>query len=142
MRQYFKQLKQGGDTIVEVLIAAAVVSLVLTGAYSVANKSLQQIQASQERSEATKVGAQAMERLNTAVITDPVLTAASVPAPFCLTATAARVPAADSQCTAGLYRTEIRRESGSRNRFSVFVRWERVGGGPQQLIYSYYASSN
>lgn len=46
---------QFGDTIVEVLIAILVVSVVLTGAYGAANRSLGIIRQSQERSEALKI---------------------------------------------------------------------------------------
>lgn len=48
-------LTQAGDTIVEVLIATAVVSLILAGAYASANKNVATIQDTQEHSEALKL---------------------------------------------------------------------------------------
>jgi len=58
------KLKQRGDTIVEVLIATAVVSLVLTGAMAVSNNSLKQISAAQERSEAQAYAQSTVELLD------------------------------------------------------------------------------
>ena len=46
------KLKQRGDTIVEVLIAIAVVSLVLVAAYTTANRNIRAIQNNQERVQA------------------------------------------------------------------------------------------
>ena len=58
------KLKQRGDTIVEVLIATAVVSLVLTGAMAVSNNSLKQIRGAQERSEAQAYAQSTVELLD------------------------------------------------------------------------------
>lgn len=62
----WRNLDQAGDTIIEVLIAMAVVSLVLGGAYATADTSLQNTQQAQERSEALKVVEMETEILNTA----------------------------------------------------------------------------
>lgn len=51
MRFKYTQLRQRGDTIVEVLIAIAVVSTVLAGAFTVTQKSTQAVRSSQERGE-------------------------------------------------------------------------------------------
>lgn len=58
-----KNLNQAGDTIVEVLIAMAVVSLVLGGAYATANRSFLSIKLAQERSEALKLAEDQLEQL-------------------------------------------------------------------------------
>ncbi len=47
------KLKNNGDTIVEVLIAVAVLMVVITGGYSIATRSLNGARIAQERSEAT-----------------------------------------------------------------------------------------
>ncbi len=52
-----------GDTIVEVLISIAIISLVLTISYSLSNRSSQYIQQSQERGEAQKISEQQLELL-------------------------------------------------------------------------------
>ncbi len=58
------KLKQRGDTIVEVLIATAVVSLVLTGAMAISNSSLKRIRGAQERSEAQAYAQSTVELLD------------------------------------------------------------------------------
>ncbi len=58
------KLKQRGDTIVEVLIATSVVSLVLTGAMAISNSSLKQIRGAQERSEAQAYAQSTVELLD------------------------------------------------------------------------------
>ncbi len=62
MRTYFKH-NQRGDTIVEVLIAIAVVSLVLAGAFGVSQKSSIATRDSQEHSEAQKLVESQLESL-------------------------------------------------------------------------------
>lgn len=54
---------QRGDTLVEVLIAIAVVSLILGGAYVTTNRSLQATRAAQERAIALKLAESQIERL-------------------------------------------------------------------------------
>ncbi len=64
-------LNRRGDTIVEVLIAIAIVSLVLTAAYVISNKNTVAIQANQERIQAQHLveaqieGLRAQGKLNT-----------------------------------------------------------------------------
>ncbi len=55
--------RQRGDTLVEVLIAIAVVSLILGGAYVTTNRSLQATRAAQERAIALKLAESQIERL-------------------------------------------------------------------------------
>ncbi|HSX31598.1 MAG TPA: prepilin-type N-terminal cleavage/methylation domain-containing protein [Candidatus Saccharimonadales bacterium] len=55
--------RQTGDTIVEVLIAIAIVSLVLTAAYVITNKNTVAIQANQERIQAQHLVAAQIESL-------------------------------------------------------------------------------
>lgn len=57
----FIKKSQHGDTIVEVLLAVAVISSMLVGAFSIANKSSSQIRMAQERSEATKLTTTVLE---------------------------------------------------------------------------------
>lgn len=52
-----------GDTIVEVLIALAVLGSVLVGGYSIATRSINSVRASQERGEALKVAEGQIEQL-------------------------------------------------------------------------------
>lgn len=52
-----------GDTIVEVLIAIAILSVVLGGAYAIVNRSHTNIRQAQEHTEALKLGEEQLERL-------------------------------------------------------------------------------
>jgi len=54
---------QAGDTILEVLIAVAVLSLVLTSSFALANRSTQANRQAAERSEASKIAQQEIEKL-------------------------------------------------------------------------------
>lgn len=56
--------KNNGDTIVEVLIAVAVLMVVITGGYSIATRSLNGARIAQERSEATMLAQGQLEAIN------------------------------------------------------------------------------
>lgn len=56
-------LRQRGDTIVEVLIAVAVVSMVVASAYAITNRNLANTRQAQEHSEASKLGQAQIEQL-------------------------------------------------------------------------------
>ncbi|QQS19144.1 hypothetical protein IPL68_03850 [Candidatus Saccharibacteria bacterium] len=58
--------RQRGDTIIEVLIASAIASLVLTSAYALTNKNVGAIQEAQEQSVAQKLVEQQVELLRAA----------------------------------------------------------------------------
>lgn len=60
-----------GDTIVEVLISIAVISLILGGAYVTTNKSLLATRGAQERSNATKLAEAQVEQLKAVIATSP-----------------------------------------------------------------------
>lgn len=62
---------QRGDTIVEVLIAIAIVSLVLTTAYVITNKNTRAIQANQERVQAQHLVESQIELLRTKTLSAP-----------------------------------------------------------------------
>ncbi len=62
MRLNFRK-DQRGDTIVEVLIAVAIISLVVTTAYAISNKNTQAIQANSERVQAQHLVAAQIESL-------------------------------------------------------------------------------
>lgn len=61
---------QKGDTIIEVLIAMAIISSVLGGAYVLATRSLRGTRVAQERTQATKLAQGQLERLKYAARTD------------------------------------------------------------------------
>jgi prepilin-type N-terminal cleavage/methylation domain-containing protein len=59
----FKKLSQKGDTLVEVLISMAILSLVLVGAYVTSNRNRVSIEANQERQEAQRLTEAQIEML-------------------------------------------------------------------------------
>lgn len=145
---------QRGDTIVEVLISLAVISVILGGAYVTTNKSLLATRSAQERSSALKLAESQLEKLKGVIATDPnAVFGAAAPAPFCVhnnvvTGTLHIVAATDANCTvdaAGTattvepsYRLSVTR---SGNDFTVRNSWTNVSGESTdqlQLRYRVY----
>jgi type II secretory pathway pseudopilin PulG len=135
-----RKLNEIGDTIVEVMLAIAVVSAVLGGAFVSSNKSLQGARQSQERGEAMKLLEGQLERMKQlSGSTGSNLFTQS--APFCVNDTPAIRLASDAACrqgTDGRYALSITRNA---NTFTALATWDRIGGGGQdrvQLIYRIY----
>jgi len=128
-------LSQTGDTIVEVLLAIAVVSTVLGGAFVSTNHSLRGAQVSQERGEALKLTEAQLELLK-AALKDP-LTAPQVLAAvgdFCLNDSLA--PRTDGTCSqgpagTGRYRVALNRSGDT---YVASARWDKAGGGLQEQV--------
>jgi prepilin-type N-terminal cleavage/methylation domain-containing protein len=81
------QFKQRGDTIVEVLIAIAVISLILGGAYVTTNTSLRATRSAQERGNALKLVESQLEQLKGIIDANPNAvfgTSPAPPSPFCV----------------------------------------------------------
>lgn len=154
------KFKQTGDTIVEVLIAIAVVSLVLGGAFTVANKSANQVRDAQEHSEAQQYAAEIVERLISLSTANPASYTDTTSADryFCIsTATNKKItimnqtlPAVSAppseyagECnrpsSAIEYHSIIERNGsfGYNDTFTVYVRWDRLGGGYNEVAYVY-----
>jgi Tfp pilus assembly protein PilV len=141
--------QQRGDTIVEVLISIAVLSLVIGGAYNIVNSALRASRQAQERSEATKLAETQVESLKTSVTDEPAPGVA-----FCISSTGAVVQSfgSPSPSTIGFeadnyagypnnckfggipYSVFIVRSSDT---YTVNVRWDRIGGGKEQLQMVY-----
>jgi prepilin-type N-terminal cleavage/methylation domain-containing protein len=91
-----KKLQQSGDTIVEVLIAITIVSLILGGAYVTSHNSLNATQDAQEHANALQLAQGQVELLRTqATSGNPIFTTAT---PFCVT-NAGVLKSATSACT-------------------------------------------
>jgi prepilin-type N-terminal cleavage/methylation domain-containing protein len=69
--QLARKQRQRGDTLVEVLISIAIVSLVLGGAYVTTNRSLTATRAAQERSNALKLAEGQVEQLKAIIAATP-----------------------------------------------------------------------
>ncbi|MDB5183073.1 MAG: hypothetical protein JWO47_857 [Candidatus Saccharibacteria bacterium] len=142
-----KSLLERGDTIVEVLISIAVAGLVLAITYSTMNRNLLVTQASQERTEATKIAQGQLELIKAHNDTgDTTITSGT----FCLDASSttaipgftggsplpslpdnfANYPAGcRGKGLNGFYNIGITTNSGI---YKVFVRWDSVLGNGQQ----------
>lgn len=134
-------LRERGDTITEVLIAIAVVSLVLGGAYVTANRSLQNTRDAEERSNALKVAEGQVEQLKYLSSANPAaLFGASVPASFCISG-GTSVASSTAPCRVNstgaattvepAYNISITR---SGNTFTVRSVWTKVGGHAQNSV--------
>jgi prepilin-type N-terminal cleavage/methylation domain-containing protein len=90
---------QRGDTLVEVLIAIAVISLNLAGAYVTTNRSLTATRAAQERGNALKLAESQIEQLKGIVASDPTeVFGGAAPSPFCIDLAGDAVPASSGSC--------------------------------------------
>lgn len=138
---------QRGDTIMEVLISVAVLSLVLTSSFALANRSTQGNRQAAERSEALKIAQAEMEKLKLYLST-PDATLPAAGSYFCMNDDASALivffgaPAQDlssgyrPECTpttpGDLYYRYIQRGTGAgleeANTYTSIVRWPAVTG--------------
>lgn len=157
--------QQAGDTIVEVLIAVAIVGAVLAGAFTVSQKSVVAVRSSQEQGEMLQILQSQIELVRAhALVTSPPVTGvyATNPRYFCMSETTKlrvpqprlgqNLPAIDNDdytnyetaCKFGpndLYSVAIRYDAGTANpgdeKFTFVGRWDRIGGGKNQEQLSY-----
>ncbi len=142
-----------GDTIVEVLIAIAVVSFVLVGAFVISNSSLRSVRDAQERGEALKLAQAQVENLKQTIDQEPdEIFGVGVSRLFCYRGSNVRVPFTaittlnpnfqndnfgdyPTGCREGLYYTSI--EHNPNGFFTIRARWDRLGGrrNEVQLLY-------
>lgn len=132
------KLSNKGDTIIEVLLAIAVVSSVLGGAYVSSNRSLNASRQAEERVEALKLTEGQLERMK-ALAKDPAKNIHSAPNVFCIDTSAnaktTTVPCADSSLGVD-YRFTISRDPAT-NIFTIITQWDRLGGGQEELKIAY-----
>ncbi len=143
---------QKGDTIVEVLLAIAVISSVLGGAYVSASQSLNATRRSQERAEALQLAQGQMERVKASSknSTSPIYTTASFcidtantflpipPNPVCQDSSLGTPYNISVEATNDLNACPV---GGPRCVFTVLATWDRAGGGPAEqmkIIYRLY----
>lgn len=157
MRRRFNSLKQTGDTIVEVLIAIAVVSGVLGATYSIMNKNMLLVRDNQERTEASKLAQSQLEVLkNTWDHTNPKDFPNQHNVSFCFAEDSsiiylsAALPALEmgednlSEYAGGCVREEIYhvgvRYNAAPKTYTVTVRWDKIGGGRNEVAMVYRLS--
>lgn len=146
--------RERGDTLVEVLIAIAVVSLILGGAYVTTNRSLQATRSAQERAVALKLAESQIERLKALMSTSSASTVMGIPAgtAFCIGYTTNKpVNLPNNECdlnTDGTYtgvepifHISITRGGTTGNDFVLSENWADVSGRNSdslQLRYRVY----
>lgn len=154
MTQRLLRFKERGDTIVEVLISIAVVSLVLGGAYVTTNRSLLATRSAEERGNAIKLAESQIEQIKGLAKSNPTLVfGSSTPMPFCIAkATAQPVLATNAAClvnaagdpvtasTQPAYALSVQRGPDV-NTFTITNRWTDANGDivdNVRLIYRVY----
>ncbi|HUS25754.1 MAG TPA: prepilin-type N-terminal cleavage/methylation domain-containing protein [Nevskiaceae bacterium] len=143
VRAHLVQLKERGDTLVEVLIAIAVVALILGGAYVTTNRSLIATRDSQERATGLKLAESQLEQLKGVIITNPTVGSTG---DFCISSAGTAVTSTSAACKVNnngvattvepAYNLSITR-SVTGDTFTAKNQWNRVGGGTDQLQLVY-----
>lgn len=134
-----------GETIVEVLIAIAVVSSVMGIAYSIMNRNIQILRDNQERTEASKIAQSQLELLRVGLASDNTTHIPTDGAAFCmLSSTASRgvsnpenFDTYGEECSNGLYHYSMKRNAS--DGYTVAVIWDALGGGRSQVVMAYKA---
>lgn len=150
-----RRTDQRGDTIVEVLVALAVLGAVLGGAYVVVNRNVLSNQSSQERIQAVKIAESQFERLKIVAANNP---SALSWTNFCVTQTNTRANTTQSECLVNAngvpttaipnYRINVQRvawvsipgpgNSQAGSRFQATITWDSIGGGSTDSLSYFY----
>ena len=147
-----RSLGERGDTIVEVLIAVAVVSLILGGAYVATNKSLLGSRAAQERGDALKLVESQFESIKAIAAgtnSDSVL-GSGTPASFCIVNSTTVAISTSAGCKVSAKGTATTKEPAynlsvvrtNNTTFTVTNTWsaiERKGTDSLHMTYRVYA---
>ena len=148
------RIRERGDTLVEVLIAIAIVSLILGGAYATTNRSLQATRAAQERSVALKFAEGQIEQIK-GIVTDPgrssTIMGGTAPTQFCLSSAGAVLSDNPTNAACNFNATGGAPSAGqvsfhihvvrATNTFTLTETWTNVSGRNTerlQLIYRVY----
>jgi prepilin-type N-terminal cleavage/methylation domain-containing protein len=144
----FRTLSERGDTLVEVLIAIAVISLILGGAFVTTNRNLQNTRQAQERGNAQKLVESQIEQLKNVIATNPTsIFGSGAPASFCINAVGAVVASSNAACAVNAAGTATTIEpiyrlvaTRSGNTFTVNNTWSKLttGGGTTNNVQMKY----
>lgn len=129
---------QKGDTIVEVLLAVAALSLVLTASYVLANRSSQGIRQAQERSEALKHTETQLEWLKN-YLAQPGAVSWNNGTDICMRDANTKATSA-SQCGFGTnnrYGVVITKPIATDTLYRARTNWENIKGRPDTFTLSY-----
>lgn len=137
--------KQAGDTIVEVVIAIAVVSTILVGAFVVTNRSTRAVRDSEEHAQALQYLQGQVELLRHSALVPGALlppNLANLTTPFCLDVAGPHQPA-DTQNACllnNLYRMKIWQDPASAGPTTTFIltaTWPALDGSTGTVNLSY-----
>lgn len=139
------KLAERGDTIVEVLISIAVISMALGGAFVTTNRSLQGTRQAQERVNATKLVEGQLEQLRSiAASNSAAIFGAGVPASYCITSSSTVVASSNSACAVNTSGTPTSVEpvfhlaiTRSGNTFTVNNTWNNIHGSQDNVVMEY-----
>ncbi len=126
-----KYRSERGDTIVEVLIAVAVVSLVLTSAYMLSNRNRQNMQSIKEQAQAQKLVEQQIEMLR---LTD----ADNIPTSGCLSEVNVSATGAGCKKVDGGAEYTVSITGIDTKTYRASAEWDKLGGGKSTVSMSYY----
>jgi len=140
-----RNLSERGDTLVEVLISIAVLSMVLGGAFVVTNSSLQGSRAAQERVNALKIVEGQLEQIkNLAANNSAALFGPAVPPNFCVASSLTVVSSSNAACAVGTDGTPTTVEptfhiviAQASNTFTITTTWYSVRGGQNNISMKY-----
>lgn len=132
-----------GDTIVEVMIAVAIVSMVLGGAYVSTNNNIQTSRNTEEQGSALKLAESQVEQLKGIVSVDPAKIFDSPYSNFCIYQDVL-YDSGNANCTVDFrgsqgtnqpqYQLSVNRSNST---FTVNVRWDKLGGGQSNVRMVY-----
>lgn len=129
-----KKLTNHGETIVEVLIAIAIVGGVLSAAYYLLNRSYSQSQASIERVAATKLAESKVEVLRTLSINSLEVSPYNNGTPFCLSNTAPKTYSpTDTDCVSGRYTLTVRKNV-KLNSYEISAEWDGLLSAKEKVV--------
>ena len=133
-----------GDTIIEVMLAMAIIGLILAAAYSTASRNLRTSRFTQERTEALKIAEGQIELMKSLSGANRDQLYPPATGDFCMnpSSTAPVRPAAgNAACQQGLYAITVER-AASDEVFIIYVRWTPPGNNDTnqaevKLTYTY-----
>ncbi len=142
-----KPLNQRGDTIVEVLISIAVVSMVLGGAYVTTNKSLMYERASEEQGSAIKLTESQLELIKGLVSTDTgTATLNGAPQTFCVSSATTVAASTSAACkmdatgapttTEPVYNVKIQKQTDGS--YSITTDWNSIKQSGKDTVQMFY----
>lgn len=138
--------KMAGDTIIEVLLAMAVISVVLGSTYVVVNRSFRTTRQAQERSEAVKLLESQLEQIKV-LVKDPNSGISTVNEVFCINSSGGisvqSSPSFADDCqkfgtVPGYYRLELTKTG---DLYSAIIQWDSANGSGvdrASLLYKVY----